>query len=76
MFFNNSLLNFHSFYQYYIAEIHESDGYLCTVQAQTNTAERHLSRMCLSEQENSSNLVHPPLAFPTAIATALTFLTY
>lgn len=46
------------------------------MQAQTNTVERHLSRTCLSEQENSSNLVHPPLAFPAAIATALTFLTY
>lgn len=46
------------------------------MQAQTNTVERHLSRTCLSEQENSSNLVHPSLAFPAAIATALTSLTY
>lgn len=74
IFFNNSLLNFHSC-QNYIAEIHKKDGYLFTVQAQTNTVERHLSRTCLSEQENSANLVHP-LAFPAAIATALTFLTY
>lgn len=46
------------------------------MQEQTNTVERHLSRMCLSEWENSSNLVYAPLAFPAAIATALTFLTY